>query len=211
MRKVFGIGLCRTGTTSLAQALRFLGYDCVHWPLSMKSIIEHEASCDITVSCRYKELDKLFPGSQFILTVRSEDDWVTSCMAFFGHVLRASADEPLLLGGEFATEAKKRLFGDGALDDPKICREAYRKHRKDVEEYFGERKEDLLVYDVREGWGSLCSFLKKSIPDFVFPKLNARGNRTGDFNLLSFILTRTDDANCQKQNACNLAFQAGAV
>ena len=33
-------------------------------------------------------------------------------------------------------------------------------------------KEQLLVYDVREGWEPLCKFLDVAVPDEPFPRLN---------------------------------------
>jgi hypothetical protein len=33
-------------------------------------------------------------------------------------------------------------------------------------------KEQLLVYDVKEGWGPLCAFLDVPVPDVPFPRVN---------------------------------------
>lgn len=34
-------------------------------------------------------------------------------------------------------------------------------------------KERLLVHDVKEGWGQLCEFLGKEVPNEDFPKTNS--------------------------------------
>lgn len=36
-------------------------------------------------------------------------------------------------------------------------------------------KEQLLIYDVRDGWEPLCKFVDKPIPDKPFPRANMRG------------------------------------
>jgi hypothetical protein len=83
--KVFGIGLGRTGTKSLAYALRQLGINVVHYPDDLKTYQELSTGnynfsllqtldgiTDITVAPFYPHLDDLFPGSKFILTVREK-------------------------------------------------------------------------------------------------------------------------------------------
>jgi Sulfotransferase domain/UDP-glucoronosyl and UDP-glucosyl transferase len=92
-RKVFGIGLSRTGTSSLTQALNILGYKAIHFPhdnvtraelyrffasgsgrLSLSLLQEADAITDTPACCVYKALDQGYPGSKFILTVLSESD-----------------------------------------------------------------------------------------------------------------------------------------
>ena len=47
--KVFGIGLSRTGTTSLSEALGILGFSAVHYPATMRDIETHDAAADLPV------------------------------------------------------------------------------------------------------------------------------------------------------------------
>jgi hypothetical protein len=68
MRKVFGIGLSKTGTTSLSAALAILGYRSKHFPKD-EDFARYDAFSDITVAMKFKTLDRFFPGSQFIYTV----------------------------------------------------------------------------------------------------------------------------------------------
>ena len=80
--KVFGIGLSRTGTISLAIALGMLGYDSIHAE-GMHHIRLFQACTDTPVAARYRRLDKLYPNSCFILTVRGVDGWLESCREHF--------------------------------------------------------------------------------------------------------------------------------
>src|SRR5205085_2716068 len=92
--KIFGIGLSRTGTTSLTQALELLGYRTVHGPadhvtqlefyeffatgsqgVHLSVLKEHDALTDAPVCCLYRALDKAYPGSKFILTIREKQSW----------------------------------------------------------------------------------------------------------------------------------------
>jgi len=100
--KVFGIGLSRTGTTSLADALEGLGVSTIHFPsdpetrrelisfldgetaalrLSVLELVD--ALTDTPVCAAYRALDQAYPGSKFILTTRDEDEWLRSCEAYW--------------------------------------------------------------------------------------------------------------------------------
>ena len=86
--KVIGVGLGHTGTRSLNRALIMLGIPSRHWPHDRQtyhelangvyrlSILEkYDAVTDITLAPFYAQLDKEYPGSKFILTIRDKKDW----------------------------------------------------------------------------------------------------------------------------------------
>jgi hypothetical protein len=88
-RKIFGIGLSRTGTKSLTLALNMIGFKVAHYPddeITLKELMagkynfsllkDFDGITDITVAPYYAQLDKLFPDSKFILTVRDKDSWL---------------------------------------------------------------------------------------------------------------------------------------
>lgn len=100
--KVFGIGLSRTGTSSLDAALAALGLRTIHFPsdpLTRSEIAGHlaagarplrlsvldrvDAISDTPVCCVYQGLDAAYPGSRFVLTIREEADWLRSCEAYW--------------------------------------------------------------------------------------------------------------------------------
>jgi len=91
--RVFGIGLSRTGTSSLARALGMLGLRTMHfpslrffagqfWGLKRRELDGYDAFTDIPVIPVYKQLDRRFPGSKFVLTVRDMDPWLDSCEGY---------------------------------------------------------------------------------------------------------------------------------
>lgn len=177
-RKIFGIGLSKTGTSSLAQALQRLGFrtkDCMGArryvagdlsSIDMDTVLAHDALTDTPIPSFYRELDARFPGSKFILTERDRASWLQSCRKQFTE--RAGAVQ---------SDAHRRLFedlyGTNVFDEQRFA-DGYDRFVAGVKEYFRSRPDDLLVLDVTagDGWEKLCPFLGRPIPDVPFPKAN---------------------------------------
>lgn len=176
--KIFGIGLSKTGTTSLAGALEILGYHTRDYPgltsyepgkltsIDADVLEQHEALTDTPIPSFYRELDQHYPGAKFVLTVRDMDAWLLSCKKQFTAKL---ADKQ--------NEAHNRLFVDlygTAVFDEQLFRRGYHRFVDGVLEYFAQRPSDLLVLDVAagQGWHELCPFLGKPVPEITFPKSN---------------------------------------
>ena len=163
---IFGIGLSRTGTTSLAHALRILGYKIVHHPRpplipSVINIIKRfDGATDSPIAYQYKKLDELFPNSKFILTTRPLNDWLRSCEKF------------IRKGGIKRDDKFRELFYGDKDFNKETYIETYKKHHKEVFEYFKNR--ELLVMDLTKNfnWKTLCRFLNKKIPKKKFPHRN---------------------------------------
>jgi hypothetical protein len=86
--RVFVIGLPKTGTSTLAKALRILGYDAVWNPLHWRKQIYEgnyrlpETGWDAVTNFGehfYPQLDREYPGSKFVLTLREDSEaWLRS-------------------------------------------------------------------------------------------------------------------------------------
>lgn len=50
--------------------------------------------------------------------------------------------------------------------------EHFRRHNAAVDRAIP--RERRLVYEVSEGWGPLCTFLRVPVPDKPFPRVNSR-------------------------------------
>ena len=181
--KVFGIGLSRTGTKSLTKALDLLGFNVMHYPTGKEVFEEltrgnysfsllqgYDGITDITVAPFYAQLDRLYPGSKFILTVRDKESWLRSLENHWSHK-PAFDDRP---GRE--TRMKIRRFLRAAVYGCYVFNRdrmsyVYDLHYKNVVEYFERRPESLLILDIvaGEGWEKLCPFLNKPIPHVPFP------------------------------------------
>jgi 3'(2'),5'-bisphosphate nucleotidase len=176
--KIFGIGLSKTGTTSLANALQILGYKTkdnmgvVKYATGDLSSVDlhvvdaNDALTDTPVPSFYRGLDTRYSGSKFILTVRDAEGWLKSCKKQFTQRF-----------AEVQTDAHKRLFtdlyGTDAFDDQGFAR-GYERFVNGAREYFKDRQGDFLIIDIAagEGWEKLCPFLEKPVPDIPFPKAN---------------------------------------
>ncbi len=192
--KVFGIGLSRTGTTSLTEALRALGYKAVHCPLSIvalnggglklnAAIVEQfDAFTDSPVARVYRELDQTYPGSKFILTTRPLDKWI-------GSMRRMRPSFTLLTLLPKVRQLATDLCGKPSFGDERALANGFLNHDRSVREYFGPRiGKDLLVLDVSaaDAWDRLCSFLGHKAPPRAFPHYN-RGYGTTLVNMRDLI------------------------
>jgi hypothetical protein len=178
--RIFGIGLSRTGTVSLTRALTRLGIEARHYPndpctqeelkhgrYSLSILSEVQALLDIPVSPYYAQFDPLYAEAKFILTTRPEESWLVSMENHF----------------TLYVERRREAFDDyvhacvyGALHfSPERFRFVKRLHEEHVRDYFSDRPDKLLVFDVFRGdsWPELCRFLDLPAPDEPFPHKNA--------------------------------------
>ena len=171
--KIFCIGLNKTGTISLHQALTTLGFSSLHWggPPSRQAVErairegtplleylgDYDAYSDIQrLSVSFDLLDQQYPGSRFVLTTRDIEGWIDSRRR---HVERNR-------------ERKARGDYDGTFleIEPDRWRDQFLEHHARVEEYFRDR-DNLLVMRVTEGDGYevLCPFLGVPALNSPFP------------------------------------------
>ena len=204
--KVFCIGRNKTGTTSIAQALRDAGFSVGHQPQA-ELLLEHWARRDfapIIDYCRsadafqdvpfsldytYQALDQAFPGARFILTIRgSAEEWFDSLVRFHIQLFRKgrlpTPDEmkrfPYRYQG-WIWRAQQLIYGIGeasVYDRERYIRH-YNNHTERVLEYFRFRPDDLLVLNLADPDADerLCRFLGVDSAGFQIPHLN-RTNRT---------------------------------
>lgn len=171
--RVFCIGWHKTGTSSLGMALLELGYSVLGCRLDMAEPLlrkdldkplelagDFDALQDVPWAALYKELDAKYPGSKFILTLRDQHSWLESASRHFI---------------DYDVGLHRWLYGAGVMKgNEELYIERYNKHYGDVEKYFNNRPNDLLVMNLTEGdgWEKLCGFLEEPIPLKSFPYAN---------------------------------------
>ena len=175
-RKIFGLGLSKTGTSSLCQALRILGYRSIHNPtddesmlallsgdLRCRAIEGHDVVCDIMFSRHFRELDRIFPGSLYILTERDKESWHLACA-------RHWADRSVSLSKIWNEELVDFQVYGTALYRRSLFDDAYEQHYAAVAQYF-EGSGRLLKMNIcaGDGWVKLCGFLAVPMPSILFP------------------------------------------
>lgn len=154
--KIFGIGLSKTGTNSLTQALGMMGYNITHYPppdmFEVLAADKLDGCTDIPTALRYKVLDKKFPGSKFILTMRDKDAWLKSVRDHFKR-------RPSSTLNAWGKKNRKELYGGLTADECDFSA-VFDAHHEDVFEYFNGR-DDLLILDLEAPykWEDLCQFL----------------------------------------------------
>ncbi len=175
--KVFGLGLSKTGTVSLASALKILGVRTVHFPHDERtfdelkrgeyrlSILgEYQGAVDTPIAPYFAQLDRAWPGSKFILTTREKASWLRSAEAHWHELKtgRRARDEPYQAFVDFISAS---VYGCIYFNAERFSY-AYDRHVASVLEYFADRPDDLLVLDIcgGDGWEDLCSFLGLPIP-----------------------------------------------
>jgi hypothetical protein len=169
--KVFCIGQNKTGTTSMGELLRSLGYKLApQEPAEMmiddwakrdfskiiKFCKKYDAFQDIPFSLpyTYQALDQAFPGSKFILTIRSSSqEWFESYVRFtkkrfnITHfpTMRDLQNDTYRYKG-FTERVIKLIYGENTpLFDEQAYKTFYTQYNEDAVNYFAFRKNDLLV------------------------------------------------------------------
>lgn len=171
---MFGIGLSRTGTTSLAAALHRLGYRTVHFPdpgpllVGDFSVFDAvDAATDTPVTAFFPLLDQRYPGSRFVLTVREMEGWLGSVEELFRRRTQGERGP--------VAEIRRLVYGRVTFDREHF-RAAYERHVAWVRGYFRGRPGDLLEMDLGagDGWEALCGFLGAGVVRGPFPRENPR-------------------------------------
>ncbi|MES2013540.1 MAG: sulfotransferase family protein [Pseudomonadota bacterium] len=185
-QKVFGIGLSKTGTTTLHEALSQLGLQSAHWTNSMTGqllgdddIPLFDALSDTSISYRFEELYYAFPSAYFIYTHRSFSGWEKSLLKHFSGFkwgagmqtfdeLKRHHQEltDFRYGDEWKNIHDRLYFNHASLAD------AYKSFDQRVRSFFADKPNaHFLALDIvaGQGWSELCPFLNKPIPEKPFP------------------------------------------
>lgn len=179
--KVFGVGLNKTGTSSLRRALVSLGYSHCdirgrltgmflkgHIGQVLETSKEFDSFEDWPWPMIYREAFAHYGDSaRYVLTTRrSSEAWVESLKA---HSLTTSPDN----------NPRKRVFGYAYPHGAEAQHMAfYESHNAQVRQFFADNNaSDLLIelcWETGDGWDELCNFLDEPLQDKPFPHANKR-------------------------------------
>ncbi len=185
--KVFGIGLNKTGTSSLKRALMTLGYN--HCPLRgqmtykffnnrFDQIFEvaddFDSFEDWPWPLMYRQVfEKYGETARYVLTRRnSPEAWLESLKV---HSLITNPQN----------NPRKKIFG---FDYPHGAENQhiaiYENHLVEVRKYFADQGAAHLLHEVcwedGDGWQEICDFLEEPVPDTPFPHVNRRNVSPSD-------------------------------
>lgn len=176
--KIFGIGLGKTGTTSLTRAMKILGITPVaHGIKYIDELREVKFAADIFISARWHFLAYAYPQAKFILTDRDTDSWLDSTRRHYESTQRRSMEgTPTDYGLKIplrTAESRWLMYGTTTFESEEF-RKAMDKHRLTTQIYFESQPERFLIMYITQGdgWDKLCKFLDVPIPNVPFPHKN---------------------------------------
>ncbi|MEY8729268.1 sulfotransferase [Francisella philomiragia] len=198
--KYFCIGRNKTGTTSLKKAFEDLGFivgdqreaewlfDKYFFDNKFNEIVEYCKSAEVFQDVPFSHLgtfvhlDRAYPGSKFILTLRdSPEQWYNSITKFHGKLFGKGGRVPTyedLANAEYVRKGFMTRIVDGhgtSAKDPynkEIMIEHYNRHNQSIIDYFKDRPDDLLVINLSEksSYQKFCEFIgRECSADDTFP------------------------------------------
>jgi hypothetical protein len=180
--KVVGIGLPKTGTTTLGYCFRRFGFKHTTFDMDLAAKVKRREIQAVLKEAEkfetfedwpwfeiYRELDQRFPGSKFVLTLRKDTETYVNSLK--GHHERQGIRKEGFVKPRWWDE----VFGVEPADwDYECSARRYERHNREVLEYFDDRiNKDLLVvcWERGDGWAELSRFLGARCPAEPFPHL----------------------------------------
>ncbi len=174
-RKVFGLGLARTGTTSMHRAMLRLGLrsapdsTALLDELDLDFLGRYDSFFDNPIPFRYRALDDLYPNSLYIVTTRPVEAWLTSMEYLFGPGLdRLDADTRAL-----GDRVHRNVYGTDQFE-PETFAEIHQRHYRDVRLFVADRPHVWLDMESGFDWDQICKLLELPVPRSRFPHANRR-------------------------------------
>ncbi len=176
--RVIGIGLNKTGTTSLGKAVEILGFKKHHsWDTEnvidysngkidelLKFTKDYNNLEDMPWFLIYKELNEYYDDAMFVLTTRkSAEIWYKSqCKHYDKNMKLEGYDEETAVTNQI-------VYG---YENPYLHREEfiakYHQHNEEVREYFNGKDNFVeLCWEDGDGWKELCAFLQIPSPEYL--------------------------------------------
>ena len=202
--KIICAGYGKTGTKSIAKALRHLGFTVFDWEEQTFDFLDHwvdvfqngakpdvklvyqnaDVCVDIPGYFFFEEILEAFPECKVILSVREEDSWIESVVhqldLMYAMKLRSNIVSMLSpTARKFNYVVDSFHTAVGGSTNPKsthVIRKRYRIHNDRVKSIVPADK--LLVYNVKEGWKPLCDFLECEVSTVAFPHENIKAEIT---------------------------------
>ncbi|XP_078362897.1 uncharacterized protein LOC144647029 [Oculina patagonica] len=200
--KIICAGYAKTGTKSIAKALRYLGFTVLDWEEQIFDFVDDwadvfqngikpdvkriyqnaDAVVDMPGTFFYEEIMEAFPDCKVLLSERDEDSWIKS---FVNQLESMSAGRTKMSYMLSPTARRVRyvvdsygnaLFGSCNPKSTYVHRKRYRIHNHRVKSIVPADK--LLVYNVKQGWKPLCDFLGCEVPTDPFPHENIKAEIT---------------------------------
>lgn len=194
--QLIGTGTGRTGTYSLKLAINRLGYGPCHhmeevlhnMPVQLPPWIRaaagnpdwtqiydgYPSAVDWPTAGFFRELLAEYPSAKFVHTERDPQKWADSFGATIYKLLAEIDQTPPEMHewlNMVVDVVAKTGFPPGMNRDELVA--GFVAHNKAVRECIPA--DQLLIFEVKQGWEPLCEFLEVPVPDEDFPRTNDRG------------------------------------
>lgn len=193
--QVIGTGVGRTGTYSLKLAINQLGLGPCHHMEAVLHNMEDQvplwsaaldgqpawhsiydgfpSAVDWPTAGFFRELYAEYPSAKFLLTERDPENWADSFGATIYKLIAGKGEAPPEMKAwlEMADAVISKTGFPPGLDRDGLVN-AFVAHNKAVKAEIPASQ--LLVYEVKQGWGPLCDFLGVAAPTEPFPRTNDR-------------------------------------
>jgi len=193
--QVFGAGVGRTGTYSLKLAINQLGLGPCHhmdevlhnmpvqvplWSAAVDGRADWDriyagfnSAVDWPTACFFGQLIEKYPSAKFVLTERDPERWADSFGATIYKLLAGRDQGPAEMKAwlDMVEKVISRTGFPAGLDHDQLV-SAFVAHNEAVKAAIPA--DQLLVYQVKEGWAPLCRFLNLPEPAEAFPRTNDR-------------------------------------
>ena len=194
--KVTDAGVGRTGTYSLKLALNQLGFGPCHhmeevifnmpvqvplWAAAVNGNPDwqavyrgYESAVDWPTAGFVRELSAAYPSAKFILTVRSPQSWAESFSGTIYKLIAGKDKFPPEMHDwlDMAVRVIARTGFPAGLSTADLMK-TFTAHSDAVKATIPA--DQLLIYQVKDGWDPLCAFLGVPVPADPFPRTNDRG------------------------------------
>ncbi len=199
--KVIGAGYGRTATASLKYALEtLLKAPCYHMSevlgkagqvdlwldaangnADWDAIFDgYAATVDFPASNYWRELAEQYPDAKVLLSVRDPEKWYASTQETIFSPTLQKFQEGTKWGRMIKATIDDHL--GGKMNDRDSLIEAFNSHNEAVRSAFGDDR--LLVFEAKQGWSPLCSFLGVDEPSEPFPHVNSKEEFDAVFEML---------------------------
>lgn len=195
--EIIGAGWGRTGTHSLKIALEQLGFGPCHhmyrvradhsqlafWQAALQGapidwdrvFAGYRSQVDWPGAHYWRDLLAHFPTAKVILTVREPQSWFESMQRTIFRALKEGRlidpDPYNRAVSEYVQDLVTLTTFADRTEDRDYMLSRYDAHIQSVQS--AVPSDQLLTYDVRQGWQPLCEFLGVPLPDTAFPVTNS--------------------------------------
>lgn len=194
---ILGPGFGRTGSHSLKLALEQLGFGPCHHMFDLREhpdqlkywnalnageavdwfevFAGYRAQVEWPGAHYWKDLRKACPDAKVILTIRDPNEWFDSIMETIVPSMRDGrtkyADPHQRAVSRMIYKMLYQGRFDGKIEDRAHAISVFNEHYRMIVD--DVPPEQLLIYEIKEGWPKLCEFLEVDIPDTPFPRSNS--------------------------------------